>query len=284
MYDRAAEDIGNIVELGHVNITVPDQSLATLFYVSGLGLTRDPYLVTGVENMWVNVGRAQFHLPTRAPQVLRGVTGLIVPDLDGLRDRLARVAAPLAGTRFSVDDRGDHVAVTCPWGNRMRVHAPDRARFGNVVLGMPYVACDVPTGTVDGIARFYRDILSAIATTGDENGHKFARVVAGDGCVLLFHETTVPALPFDRHHIQVTLADFSGPHRRLLERGLVTEESSQHQYRFQDIVDPADGRVLFTIEHEVRSMTHPLYGRTLVNRNPAQTNREYTRGLDALTG
>jgi hypothetical protein len=40
-YDRAAEDLGNIVAL-HVNLTVPDQQTATLFYVVALGLTRDP--------------------------------------------------------------------------------------------------------------------------------------------------------------------------------------------------------------------------------------------------
>ena len=70
-YDRSQGDLGNIVELGHVNLTVPDQRLATIFYVSGLGLTRDPYMMTGVDNMWVNAGRTQFHLPTGAPQALR---------------------------------------------------------------------------------------------------------------------------------------------------------------------------------------------------------------------
>ena len=69
-YDRAAEDIGNVVTLEHVNTRVPDQQLATLFYVTGLGLTRDPYLMTGVGNMWINVGRSQFHLPTGKAQVL----------------------------------------------------------------------------------------------------------------------------------------------------------------------------------------------------------------------
>jgi len=49
-------------------------------------------------------------------------------------------------------------------------------------------------------------------------------------------------------------------------------------------VDLADGRALFTIEHEVRSLTHPLYARPLVNRNPAQTNRDYGRGHDAFRG
>jgi catechol-2,3-dioxygenase len=51
--DRSAEDIGNIVHLEHINLTVPDQLLATRFYISALGLTRDPYLMTGVDNMWV---------------------------------------------------------------------------------------------------------------------------------------------------------------------------------------------------------------------------------------
>ena len=50
-YDRSIEDIGNVVGLEHVNTRIPDQQLATLFYVGGLGLTRDPYLMTGVGNM-----------------------------------------------------------------------------------------------------------------------------------------------------------------------------------------------------------------------------------------
>ncbi len=56
VFDRSTEDVGNIVEFGHVNIRVPDQQLALIFYVMGLGLTRDPYLVTGVDNAWINVG------------------------------------------------------------------------------------------------------------------------------------------------------------------------------------------------------------------------------------
>lgn len=55
--DYAHEDIGNLVLLEHINLTIPDQSLATAFYVSGLGLTRDPYLMTGLNNMWINIGR-----------------------------------------------------------------------------------------------------------------------------------------------------------------------------------------------------------------------------------
>ena len=57
-YDRTIEDLGNVVALEHVNTRVPNQRLATLFYVSGLGLTRDPYLMTGVTNEVVPVMNA----------------------------------------------------------------------------------------------------------------------------------------------------------------------------------------------------------------------------------
>src|SRR5882724_2587580 len=87
-FDRTVEDLGNVVELGHVNVTVPDQSKATAYYLMGLGLTRDPYLMAGLENMWVNVGKGQFHLPTRAPQVVRGTTALVLADLEALLKRL----------------------------------------------------------------------------------------------------------------------------------------------------------------------------------------------------
>ncbi len=65
-YDRTTQDVGNILALEHVNVTVPDQTAALLFYVSGLGFTRDPYMMVGPENMWINVGQQQFrggHLP-----------------------------------------------------------------------------------------------------------------------------------------------------------------------------------------------------------------------------
>ena len=76
-FDRALEDLGNSIHLEHVNVTVPDQRLATLFYVTGLGLTRDPYLMVSDSNMWVNVGRSQFHLPSGRPQVLLMLDRLI---------------------------------------------------------------------------------------------------------------------------------------------------------------------------------------------------------------
>jgi hypothetical protein len=275
-FDRASEDLGNIVGLEHVNVRVPDQRLASLFYVVGLGLTRDPYLTVADTNMWINVGRSQFHLPKGDPMRLRGHTGLVISNRSALLERLSAAQNSLQGTAFGFTEDDGAVEVVCPWGNRLRCYEPDTDRFGDIALGMPYVEFDVPVGSAERIARFYRSVFDALTQVTDGT----ARIVVGRRQHLYFRETDRPIPPFDGHHIQVYVANISGPHRRLAERGLVTQEDSRYQFRFKDIVDPDDGRLLFTIEHEVRSMTHPLFGRPLVNRNPAQTTGNYRPGHD----
>jgi hypothetical protein len=282
-YDRARQDLENVVLLEHVNVTIPDQRLATIFYLSGLGLTRDPYLMTGIDNMWVNVGRSQIHMPSRGAQVLRGHVGIVMPDLAALRLRLQKVAPLLAETRFAWEERDGAVEVVCPWGNRYRCHAP-APQYGDADLAIAYVMFDVPAGTARGIARFYQKIMEARAAVEGTTGSETAVISVSATQRLYFRETIRPLPDYDGHHIQVYVSDFSGPHRRLLERGLVTEESDEYQYRFRDLVDPDSGKALFAIEHEVRSLTHPLYARPLVNRNPEQTNRCYVRGHDSFRG
>jgi hypothetical protein len=278
-FDRAAEDLGNSIHLEHVNVQAPDQRLATLFYVAGLGLTRDPYLMVSDTNMWVNVGRSQFHLPRGEPQVLRGHTGIVISGREALLDRLASVANKLAGTAFGFSEHNDYVEATCPWGNRARCYEPDAARFGRITLGIPYIEFEVPAGTAKGICAFYPEIMGIPAELKNGNG-TVARAKVGKDQYLQFRETDSVQPDYDGHHVQIYIANFSGPHRRLAERGLVSQEDNQYQYRFRDIVDPADGRRLFTVEHEVRSATHPMYLRPLVNRDPAQTNRTYAPGHD----
>ncbi|HKD66473.1 MAG TPA: VOC family protein [Candidatus Binataceae bacterium] len=279
-YDRGAEDVGNIVALEHVNVTVPDPNQATTFYVTGLGLTRDPYLMTGPRNMWVNVGRSQFHLPTNKPQVLRGITGLVIPDRDSLLKRLGRVKKNLDGTAFDFHEDETFVETTCPWGNRIRCHEPSPL-FGPVSLGMPYVEFDIAPGTAAGIARFYTDIMGCPAAVAEDDTGRHTRVRVGVGQNLVFRETDRALPEYDGHHVAIYVADFSGPYRRLLERGLIFEESNRWQYRFKEIVDPESGKHLFTIEHEVRSMTSPMFMRPLVNRDPNQNIMRYDPGHDA---
>lgn len=53
--------------------------------------------------------------------------------------------------------------VVCPWGNRFRCHPP-APEFGDVELGMPYVAFDAPVDSAQPILRFCREILGACGT------------------------------------------------------------------------------------------------------------------------
>ena len=278
-FDRAAEDLGNSIHLEHVNVTIPDQRIAQLFYGAGLGLTRDPYLMVMDDNMWMNVGRSQFHLPTGAPQVLRGKTGIVIEGREALLTRLANVKPRLEGTKFAFSEHNDYVQATCPWGNTIRLHEPDAERFGRIALGIPYVEFDVPVGTAKGIAKFYQHMIDVPTDVVNGDGTT-AKVRVGRNQYLLFRETDKPLPEYDEHHVQIYVSSFSGPHQRLGERGLVSREDNPYQYRFRDIVDLDTGKHLFTIEHEVRSLTHPMFFRPLVNRNPTQTARNYANGYD----
>jgi catechol-2,3-dioxygenase len=280
-FDRKAEDVGNIVFLEHVNFRVPDQKLATAFYVMALGFTRDPYLMVGLENMWINLGRSQFHLPTGNPNLSRGRVGTVISDFDELPARLEYAQKFLDGTKYSYKVEANHADVTCPWGNRIRLHRAG-PEYGFMTLGMPYVEFPVPSGHADGIARFYNEVMDAPSRLERDNGSAVARVQVGHGQTLRFRETSEDIRAYDGYHIAVYITDFGGSHAKLEERGIVSEESNPYQYRFQEIVDPDSGKLLYEIEHEVRSFTHPMYARPLVNRNPAQRQPTYQPGKDAF--
>jgi len=89
----------------------------------------------------------------RAEPVARPV-GCVVSDFDALPERLTAAEKWLTGTKYTHKVEKNHADVTCPWGNRIRLHRAG-SDFGFMTLGMPYVEFPVPTGHADGIARFY---------------------------------------------------------------------------------------------------------------------------------
>ena len=143
-------------------------------------------------------------------------------------------------------------------------------------LGIPYVEFHVPPGTSDGIARFYESVMGC-RTNQQKN---LVSVAIGQQQELRFTESRNAETDYDGHHIAIYVANFSGPHASLKQAGLITEESDQHQYRFQDIIDPDNGKQLFEIEHEVRSLYHPMFERHLINRNASQSFFNYQTGRD----
>ena len=154
-YDRTAQDMGNLIALDHLNLPVPDQQLATLFYVEGLGFTRDPYMTVGLSNMWINAGEQQFHLPTReTPQILRGRIGLVVPDIHELITRLIGIKPQLHTSEFEFTLHDTYVDVRDPWGNEFRCHQQG-THLGGRSIGLEYLLFNVPSGTAEGIGAFY---------------------------------------------------------------------------------------------------------------------------------
>jgi len=216
------------------------------------------------------------------PDTVRGVVGLVAPDRAALLERLTKAREALADTKFDFRESNDCVETVCPWGNRIHMHTPDKERFGRIQLGMPYVRFDVRPGAAPGIARFYREVMHAPSDVTTNGAGPEARVQVGEKQYFYFRETDAPEQVYDRAHVQIYIADFSGPHRRLMELGLITAESNEYEYRFKDIIDLDTREVLFTVEHETRSQTNPMYGRPLVNRNPAATNMDYKPGHDSL--
>lgn len=276
-YLREDEDVGNVQLLEHVNLTVPDQSIASMFYVTGLGFTRDPYIDFGTFNMWINLGDQQFHLPTNKAQILRGHIGLVVPDLDELLKRLNFASKGLQNTQFSYAAENDFLALTCPYGNKFKVYAP--SSYPRMDIGIAYIQFDVPTATTAGIARFYEQVLGCPA----QHSGDIATVAMGHNQQLIFCETQTELTSYDGHHIAIYISNFSAPHSWLSQRGLISEESDQYQYRFQNIVEPESGELLYELEHEVRSLSHPMYRRCLVNRNASTNFFTYRKGNEQFT-
>jgi len=288
-HDRAAQSVGNIVHLEHFNCIIDDQRLATLFYIVGLGGTRDPYLFPGMENMWINFGRTQIHMPSRGakPKVerLRGTAGLVVPSLDAAAKGLEYAGTeikrvlPERKTEFKWERKDKCIEATDPFGTRIRCHEPS-PEWGPTELGLVYVDFDVPPGATEGIARFYNEVMKAPASSFSSRTF----VSVGKHQKIIFSETKQPLPEYDGHHIQIYIADFGTPYEWLKARDLINMETDENEWRFQWIVDPRDGRKLFQVEHEVRSMKHRLFNRPLVNRNTGITNMTYVPGHDAFRG
>ncbi|MCP3989916.1 MAG: hypothetical protein GY724_12630 [Actinomycetia bacterium] len=284
-YDRSSQDVGNVLSMEHVNLAVTDRDVADRFYISGLGFTHDPYIDLGIfGTTWANLGSQQMHLMlTDRAQRFRGRIGLVVPDPQAVIKRLDQLlnrVPTVAETQLAHTLVDDDLVVTGPWGNQFRIHGPNE--IAGFTIGMPYVEVDVEVGRAPAIATFYQTILGCPTRLEDDST---AVVAVGLHQELRFCETDAPIIDFDGHHIAVYLNNFSGPYDQLKSRDLITIETDENEYRFTDIIDLDSGEVCTKLEHEVRSMYHPMFGRALVNRDVRQgLGRRYRKGLDTEPG
>jgi len=262
-FDRKGKDTGNLVFLEHINLRVPDQVLATEFYISALGMTRDPYYMVGTDNFWANQGEQQLHLQEGPAQHFRGEIVIVVRETGQVSQWLANPGRHLAGTKCSWESQGDQIVATCPWGNRYRL--VEKWPGYNRKRGIPSTLIEVPVGTAGAIASFYQEVMGALVEQ-NHNSPAEARVQVGPGQHLVYRETGSNIIPYDGHHICIYAANPGRIYAWLHARGLVTLEDNAYQFRFQAIVNPENDETVYELEHELRSLYHPLYKRNLVNR------------------
>ena len=197
-------DSSGILWLEHINMEVGDRESALAFYCGFLGFAEDPS-----PSFHVNLGSQQLHLGVaEQPHVITGSVGLAVPSLDALRARQPAAAAALKGSRFRVDDHGDALTATCPWGNTYHCFAlpsppsdPAAASLPTMVRkhlgvddslavrgkpGIRFVELRARLGSAGAIGTFYTDVFGCPVHHATVEGFETVTVGAGPGVHLLF--------------------------------------------------------------------------------------------------
>ena len=212
-FDRAAEDLGNSIHLEHVNVRYRTSVWRSCSMSPGSGSRAIPYLMVSDNNMWINVGRSQFHLPSGKPQVLRGHTGLVIAGREALLERLHRVAQASSPARASaspstttMSKRPARGATACAAMSR----TPSASAASRLAFPMSSSTCR--SAPRKRIADFYPAVIGTPAQVQNGDG-TVARVQVGKDQYLHFRETDRPLPDFDGHHVQIYVADFSGPYR-----------------------------------------------------------------------
>lgn len=271
MPDEPFPEVGRCVHLEHVNFELDDHDLATVFFMAGLGLTRDPYKRADDTNMGVNVGLQQFHLPRRGNPTppFPGLVGLVVPDLDGACDRLARLqaAGKFDATPYTLDRAGDMARVTSPFGINMHLHAAGTLPFLRP-LGLAYVDVPVPPGTAAGLVSFYRRIMGCPAELTDLDGVPAAVVGVGAHQSLRYRECTLGSYETHSFHVAIYTTDYNALRRTLKDQDAFMGDALNQTFFFNRLFDPDSGETLIHFQHEMRGLFHPDFMRPLVNRWP----------------
>jgi len=286
--EENSQDFGNIVLFEHINLEINDVFAATKFYCDFLGLTRDPFRNGSTLATWINVGYQQLHLPfSIQSQNFRGIIGILVPNIKDLIDRMdanefqISKEKPLLSIK-GVDFENGKMFIG-PFGNKFFIHEAIHSPPFRGSLGIDFMELPCSRGSSSSIGNFYKNFLGALVEKKELSREgdvvQAIDISIGQSQHLLFIESdNVPA--YDGHHLCIYIHNFSSVFKKLEKRGLIfmnrlqsdqcgtlTQALEKFQFRFKDIIDEESGKVVYTLEHEVRSMFHPSYMRPLVNRS-----------------
>ena len=264
-------EVGGILHFEHINFEVLEHDSATVFFMNGLGLTRDPFRRADETNMGVNIGMQQFHLPRRGNVTppFDGEVGLVIPDRAKTRFRLERLAerGKFDGTPFRIKAGKHSDVVVSPYGFRLRLHQAGTIPFPKP-LGLAYMDFMVAPGKANGIAQFYRELFKAPVEVTKMGQDKTAIVTVGPHQTLRFRERKNANHNLYSHHIAVYVSNYNEIRDRVVAQGSLDGEGRGQVFFFGEIFNPRTGKKIIDFNHEVRSVYHPEFMRPLVNRWP----------------
>ena len=221
-------DNNNILILDHLNINHEKgrHDLVKAFYVDVLKCSIDPRKLENVEagkkTIWMNIGCQQFHLPEGKPtaQVLDGIVTLVYPNLESIIERYEKIVKDKSSSfllqsklDFKIVDTSDgkrELMITDPWGTKFRIVEADKNSDGDYYgcrdprgkqpgdVSEGYSMCDLtiytpPDSNLDGIGRFYEQVLGAQLIKTDELHHDKIQILTGPYQTLTFQYTPTKA-------------------------------------------------------------------------------------------
>lgn len=139
-------------------------------------------------------------------------------------------------------------------------------------MGVPYVQLLCAAGAAAGIGRFYREIFGVQAELRPINGNVACWVPIGADQWLVYEEAAdARSIPYNGYHVAIYVNGFVEAYERARNLGLVWNnprfpsltydtlmQALQHnEFRVLDMRDPESGFVVHTLEHEIRSLSHP---------------------------
>ncbi len=265
-------EIGGIVHLEHFNFEMLEHEWATLFFMNGLGLTRDPYKRTDETNMGVNIGLQQFHLPRRGRETppFIGEIGLMVPGVPVVEARLERLAnlGKFDGSAYEIlESSEEELLVRSPWGVVLRLLEAGSVPFSKP-LGLVYVDIPVEPGRAKPLADFYKKVMAAPAQVKKVDGETTAIVNMGPFQVVRFRERELPHYNLYDFHIAYYVTHYNAVREKAIKADTLMGDGVGQLFFCRGPFDPKNGEPVLDFVQEVRSIYHPDFMRPLVNRWP----------------
>ena len=139
---------------------------------------------------------------------------------------------------------------------------------GRMPQAISYVNFWVPVGSAKAIADFYEKMVFAPTKLGKRGKNAMATVTVGANQHFHFIEKADYAPVVHPNHVAIYVTRYQEMYQQFKAKKLLMRPDVEEQFRFDRMANTRSGKVVFTFEHEVRSLYHPDYLKPLANRVP----------------